>query len=207
MRLPIRTSAYISKERVPDRLGELSPALTEIEVLAPTQLPRVESLDAGVRADGVRHRGARVQAAPGAFQVHVDDGREGSRGAGLAACAYGVVVAAFAPEAGAVAAAAAGDCVAAQEEELHCDLAGWVHVESRERGESENGEKVTQSIHSVGGGVWLRRSLLGVGRRIVLLARVFMVGSGFKCELEKGLGTVRIQIQDICSLFGESVTP
>lgn len=82
----------------------------------------------------------------------MDHIRQGARGTGLIAGDGLVEIGVVAPDAALIAAAATGDCVAAQEEELGCDLARGVHAESWEGGESGAGEDVPDGIHL---GCWL----------------------------------------------------
>jgi hypothetical protein len=77
----------------------------------------------------------------------VDDDWEGAGRAVDVAGDGRVVVAVRAPEACVVAAAAGGDCVAAEIEEFSCYFTGGVHVECRE---SEAGEDDTDCVHWVG---------------------------------------------------------
>jgi len=130
IRLPHRPPAGIPEERRSRILSESRPPLTEIEILAPPQLPRVKPVNAGVRPDSVRVRHARQPLTPAAGQVHVDDGWEGARRAAVDVAGDGWVgVAVRAPESCVVAAVAGGDRVATEVEEFRGYFAGQVHVE------------------------------------------------------------------------------
>jgi hypothetical protein len=113
MRLPERSSSHVPEKRRPRTLSESRPPLSEIEILSSPELPWIKPVNAWIRTDGIRKRDTWELPTPAARQVHVDDGREGSSRAVSVAADRQVVVAVVAPEAGVVAAVAAGDCVAA----------------------------------------------------------------------------------------------
>lgn len=129
VRLPKRPPPNIPEKSLPGILSESCPPLAEMEIPAPPHLSGVKPINARIRTHGIRVRHARELSTPAAAQVHVDDGRQGARGAVSVAGDGRVVVAVGAPEAGVVAAAAAGDCVAAEAEELGDYFAGGVYAE------------------------------------------------------------------------------